>query len=238
MKKIFAILSLAVLVQIACGSSSTLNATQTALSNIVTAASWTSTPNFTGKLFPNGANLYSGPGESYPQIGSVLGTVTITGQAYGCSWFQIVSPTNNGAGWIRANQIIYTVNCADVPGVQIPTLQPTATLTLITSITFTLIPTETFTLIKVAKPVAPLPVVNKCNVESAMTIGNRTGATATFTLVGPGTFYVTLPPDKNTLVPVCEGCYDIYITGGGCGDASGTHIGRICDGFNGWLQCK
>ncbi|MGA2489534.1 MAG: trypsin-like peptidase domain-containing protein [Anaerolineales bacterium] len=100
------------------------------------------------------------------------------------------------------------------------------------------ISTATFTLVPTSKPGASLPSQNKCSAESAMTLGNRTGATATFTLVGPGTFYVTLPPDVNTTVAVCEGCYDVYITGGGCGDTAGTKIGHICDGFNGWLQCN
>jgi len=71
-----------------------------------------------------------------------------------------------------------------------------------------------------------------------MTIGNRTGAYATFKLVGPGIFYVSLAPDVNTTVPVCEGCYDVYIINGACGDASGTMVFRLCDGFNGWITCN
>ncbi len=239
MKKILFLLSFVILVLAGCGPSPAQIATQTALSDLATRLAWTPTPDFTGRLFPNGTNMYSGPGMNYQQIGSVLGSVEITGQAYGCSWFQVVSPTDNSAGWIRADQVSYTVSCADVPGAQVPTIEPT--ITLIPSPTYTLIPTATFTQVPTIKPSGgsggSQPVANKCNVASAMTIGNRTGATATFKLVGPGTFYVTLPPDQNTSVPVCEGCYDVYVLGA-CGDASGTMAFRLCDGFNGWIYCK
>ena len=191
MKKIYVFLSLVILVQIACGFSQTQTATQTALSNMLTAAAWTPTPDFTGKLFPGGADLYAGPGENYPKIGLVTDSVKIIGQGYGCSWFLVDLPTDNATGWLRADQITYTIRCADVPGAQIPpTIEPTSTFTLIPSATFTLIPTATFTLVPTLKAGGFLPIKNSCYLGSSMTIGNRTGAFADFKLVGPGTFYV------------------------------------------------
>ena len=231
MKKILICFSLLILVQAACAVFPVQNATQT--------TAWTPTPDLTGKLIPGGASLYAGPGEIYPKIGSVNDTVTIIGQVNVCAWFRVLSTTDNITGWLRADQITFTARCADVPEAQIPpTPQPTATFTLMPSATFTLIPTATFTLVPTKKSSAPPPVVNKCNIESAMTIGNRTGAYATFKLVGPGIFYVSLAPDVNTTVPVCEGCYDVYIINGACGDASGTMVFRLCDGFNGWITCN
>jgi hypothetical protein len=70
-----------------------------------------------------------------------------------------------------------------------------------------------------------------------MTIGNRTGAWAPFTLIGPGTFYFDLAPDVNTSVPVCEGCYDLYVNSSTCGGGD-DYVGRICGGFDGWVYCK
>ncbi len=115
---------------------------------------------------------------------------------------------------------------ADIP----PTPLPLPTFTLIRTATNTLVPTK--------KAGIPGPVTNSCPAQSAMTIGNRTGAYATFKLVGPGIFYVSLAPDVNTVVPVCEGCYDVYIINGACGDTSGTIVFRLCDGFNGWIYCN
>jgi hypothetical protein len=237
MKKIFVILSSAVLIILAgCSLLPLQNAVQPAPAN-------TAAPDFTGKLFPAGADLYAGPGENFPKAGQVTDTVQIVGQAYGCSWFFVISPAQSITGWLKAEQITYTVPCADVPGIQIPTVQPTdtlmpsATFTLEPSATFTLMPSPTFTKIPPSNAGAPLPPKNKCNVDSAMTIGNRTGAYANFTLVGPGTFYVSLPPDENTSVPVCEGCYDVYITGA-CGDSGGGKAFSLCDGFNGWIYCN
>ena len=239
MKKLLILLAFLVLVLAACGSpSTTQNPTQDMLSYTATAALWTSTPDFTGKPFLGSADLYAGPGESYPIIGSATGSVKIIGQADGCSWFQVVSLTDNLTGWLRSNQVIYTVQCADVPGAQVPpSPQPTATSTFTPSATFTLIPTATFTLTPPPETLTPVSSQNTCTVESAMTIGNDSGATTTFTLNGPDIYKVTLLPGWNTRVDVCKGCYNIYISSGGCGGTSGSYMGRYCDGAIVWLRC-
>lgn len=238
MKKIIIFLTIIFLVQAACSLPTTQNATQKTLPDTPLPAALTPTVDFTAKLFPGAAELYAGPGENYPKGGVVTGIVTITGQAYGCSWFKVVLSIDNRTGWLRADQITYTVRCADVPAAEIPpTPQPTATYTLGPSATYTLIPTATDTLVPTSKPGGVLPPSNSCNATSSMTIGNRTGAYAEFKLVGPGTFYVSLAPDVNNLVAVCEGCYDVYIINGACGDSSGSMVFRLCDGFNGWIYC-
>jgi hypothetical protein len=238
MKKILIFLAIIFLVQAACSLPTAQNAAQTALPDTAIPAASTAAPDFTAKLFPGAAELYAGPGENYPKGGVATGDVTITGQAYGCSWFNVVSSIGNKTGWLRADQITYTVACTDVPAAEIPpTPQPTATYTLSPSATFTLIPTATDTLVPTSKPGVVLPPSNSCNAASSMTIGNRTGAYADFKLVGPGIFYVSLAPDVNTQVSVCEGCYDVYIINGACGDASGSMVFRLCDGFNGWIYC-
>jgi len=177
--------------------------------------------------------LYGGPGEYYPQVGFVFGDVTIIGQAYGCSWYQVVSTSDaTSIGWASAEKLIYKGKCSEVTAAEIP---PTP----LPLPTFTLIPTATNTLVPTSKPAGiPGSAANSCSALSAMTIGNRTGAYADFKLVGPGTFYVSLPPDVNTLISVCEGCYDVYILNGACGDASGSMVFRLCDGFNGWIYCN
>jgi hypothetical protein len=239
MKKIFVFLSLAILVQAACALSPIQTATQAALVDTVAAAAWTPTPDFTGKLFPGGAALYAGPGEDYPTLGLVTDAVKIIGQGYGCTWFLVDSPNQNKSGWLKADQLTYTVRCADVPGARIPpTLQPTDTLPLLPTQTFTLIPTATLKLIPTLKASVPQSPSNSCNAQSSMVIGNRTGSYADFKLVGPGTFYVSLAPDVNTTVAVCEGCYDVYILNGACGDSSGSMVFRLCDSFNGWIYCN
>jgi hypothetical protein len=239
MKRIFVFLSLVILVQAACALSPTPNATQAALVNTVAVSASTPTLDFTGKLFPGGTALYAGPGEDFPSIGVVTDSVKIIGQGYGCTWFLVESSRDNKSGWLKADQLTYTVRCADVPGAQIPpTIQPTNTLPLLPSETFTLIPTETFTQVPTRKASGPLPASNSCSPQSSMVIGNRTGSYAEFRLVGPGTFYVSLPPDENTTVAVCEGCYDVYILNGACGDSSGSMVFRLCDSFNGWIYCN
>jgi serine/threonine protein kinase len=194
---------------------------------------FTSTPDYTAQTGPTGVNLFAGPGEFYPETSFALGDVTVIGQAYGCGWYKVVStsdPTING--WVRADKITYSGYCSDVKAVDIP---PTP----LPSATFTLIPTATFTLVPKNNTNIPGPASNTCPAQSAMTLGNRTGAYADFKLVGPGTFYVSLPPDVNTTFAVCEGCYDVYILNGnnGCGYSEGEFMGHICDTFNGWLQC-
>ena len=239
MKRVFVFICLAILVQAACSFSPVQTPTQTAAVNTVAASALTPTPDFTGKLFPGGAALYAGPGEDFPTLGVVTDSVKIIGQGYGCTWFLVESPMDNKSGWLKADQITYTVRCADVPGARIPpTIQPTDTLPILPTETFTLIPTATFTLVPTIKASAPLPVSNSCSPQSSMVIGNRTGSYADFKLVGPGTFYVSLPPDENTTVAVCEGCYDVYILNGACGDSSGSMVFRLCDSFNGWIYCN
>lgn len=193
----------------------------------------TSAPNFRVKTGLTGISLLTGPGESYPEATFIYDDVTVIGQVDGCAWYKVVSVTNPSIyGWVSADKLNYPGNCSDVNLVDIP---PTA----LPSATFTLIPSATFTLVPTSKPSSPGQPANTCKAQSAMTLGNRTGAYADFQLVGPGTFYVSLPPDVNTTFPVCEGCYDVYILNGnnGCGYAEGEFMGRICDGFNGWLQC-
>lgn len=193
----------------------------------------TVTPDYTAGTGLTGVLLYGGPGEYYPQVGFVFGDVTIIGQAYGCSWYRVVSISDaSSIGWASADKLTYKGKCSEVTAAEIP---PTP----LPLPTFTLIPTATNTLVPTSKPAGlPGPVANSCPLQSAMTIGNRTGAYADFKLVGPGTFYVSLPPDVNTSVPVCEGCYDVYILNGACGDASGSMVFTLCDGFNGWIYCN
>jgi hypothetical protein len=191
---------------------------------------FTATPDFTFGTGQTGATLYAGPGEYYPEVTFVYGDVTIIGQAYACAWFKVISTVSSETGWASADQLSYKGKCSDVKIAEIP---PTP----VPLPTFTLIPTATNTLVPTSKPGAQGPVSNNCPAQSAMTIGNRTGAYADFKLVGPGTFYVSLPPDVNTSVPVCEGCYDVYILNGACGDSSGSMVFRLCDGFNGWIYC-
>ena len=238
MKKIFLFLALLILVQAACNLPSTPSATQMTLPDTPLPAATAPAVDFTARIYPGASELYAGPGENYPKGGVVTGDVTITGQAYGCTWFNVIVSNGNKTGWLPAEDIVYTVQCEQVPGAEIPaTPQPTATYTLRPSATFTLIPTATDTLVPTSKPGVVLPPSNSCNATSSMTIGNRTGAYAEFKLVGPGTFYVSLQPDVNNLVSVCEGCYDVYIINGACGDASGSKVFRLCDGFNGWIYC-
>jgi hypothetical protein len=232
MKKIFVLVSLVFLVQLACVFSFPTGGQ----SETQTAAAWTPTLDFTGSVFPGGADLYAGPGEEYPKIGFVQDMVTITGQGLGCTWFQVYSAAANMTGWLKADQMTYIIPCADVPGVPIPPApEPTATKTLIPSRTFTLEPTLTFTKTQAQGFIIPTP---GCPLQSQILLGNRTGTPATFMLVGPATFYFTVLPDIANRFPVCEGCYDVYLTSSACGDTSGTFVGRICDGFDGWFYCN
>jgi uncharacterized protein YraI len=236
MKKILVFLSLIILVQAACATSSQTS-TQTVQSATDIAAAWTATPDFTGVITPQGADLYAGPAENYPIIGFVLDNVKIIGQAYGCTWFFVNSPANNLTGWLRADKVTYSVRCADVPESTIPT----ATLTLFPSATYTLVPTATRTKAPTAKPAGGGGGGgNKvtCPLQDSMTIGNRTGNYASFELIGPATIYFDLAPDVNTSVPVCEGCYELYIISGGCPGGGSGDMGQICGGFDGWIYCK
>lgn len=242
MKKVLVFLSLIALIQAACATSTQIG-TQTAQSATDIAASWTATPDFTGLIAPQGADLFAGPAENYPTIGYVLDNVTIIGQAYGCTWFFVNVPSSNLSGWLRADKITYSVRCADVAESTIPpTPIPTATITRIPSATFTLIPTATRTK-------TPVPTSKpsggggssgggqpSCPLQDSLTLGNRTGAYGYFTLIGPATINFELPPDQNSSIKVCEGCYDLYVSSSGCGGGGG-YMGRICSGFNGWIQC-
>jgi len=214
-------------------TASSYQGTAAALAISATDAAWTAVPtattaiDYTAHIGVNGAQLYDGPGENYDGRFLFTDKVTIIGQAYNCAWFKIISNADSSmVGWISADKIAYTVHCSDVQAADYPAPPlPTETDTLF--------PTATK---KPANNIIP-PAQNSCKPQSAMVIGNRTGATATFTLKGPGTFYVTLPPDKNTTFAVCEGCYDLYFTSSGCGGGGG-YAGKICDGFNGWVYCK
>jgi hypothetical protein len=243
MKKILVFISIIILVQAACATSAAPNTTQTAQSATDIAAAWTATPDFTGVINPQGADLYAGPAENYPVIGFVLDNVKIVGQAYNCTWFFVTVPANNLTGWLNATNVSYTVRCADIAASTIPpTPNPTATITRIPSATFTLIPTATRTK-------TPVPTSKpsgggssggggqaSCPLQDSLTLGNRTGAYGYFTLVGPATINFELPPDQNSSIKVCEGCYDLYVSSSGCGGGGG-YMGRICSGFNGWIEC-
>jgi hypothetical protein len=241
MKKILVFLSIIVLIQAACATSSQIG-TQTAQSATDIAASWTATPDFTGVIAPQGADLYAGPAENYPITGFVLDNVMIIGQAYGCTWFFVNSPANNLTGWVRADKVSYSVRCADVAASTIPpTPIPSATFTLLPSSTFTLVPTATKTLVPTKKASGGGGSGGggdsvSCPLQDTLTLGNRTGAYGYFTLVGPATIHFELPPDENSSIKVCEGCYDLYVSSSGCGGGGG-YMGRICSGFNGWIQC-
>jgi hypothetical protein len=118
-----------------------------------------------------------------------------------------------------------------------PTDKPTATETLLPTYTFTLEPTFTFTSTPTtAAPVNFLPTPS-CPLQSQILLGNRTGTTAVFTLIGPASFYFTVQPDVANILKVCEGCYDVYLNSTACGESSGEFVGRICDGFDGWFYC-
>jgi hypothetical protein len=243
MKRILVFLTLLILVQAACITSAGPNTTQTAQSATDIAASWTATPDYTGMITPQGADLYAGPAENYPVIGFVLDNVKIVGQAYGCTWFFVNVPANNLAGWIKADKISYSVACVDIAASTIPpTPVPTATFTLVPSSTFTLVPTATAinTLVPTRKPSSGGGGggnTNSCPPQDNMTIGNRTGGYTSFKLVGPGIFYVTLAPDVNTSVKVCEGSYEVYLDSPACGLPAGTDLGNIPSGFDGWIYC-
>ena len=89
--------------------------------------------------------------------------VTIVGQAYGCEWFKVVSNGNSPVnGWVRADEIVYTVKCSDVKAADIPptpTVTPTITPTYTPTSTFTptstSTPTSTFTPSSTPTPIIP-----------------------------------------------------------------------------------
>ena len=77
----------------------------------------TPTPDFTAKTSGRGATLLQGPGESYAAIGPVLADMKIVGQAYACSWLKVVT-SDGKSGWLKADQVTFTVTCSDIPPAQ------------------------------------------------------------------------------------------------------------------------
>ncbi len=229
MKRFIPIICVLIIAQLACEFSLSPGATE------VPEPEKPEVKDFSASVFYSGTDLYGGPGVDYPIVGNVSGEVTITGQGYGCTWFQVSSSTGQ-SGWLSADKIAYTIACADVPGVAIPpTARPPATDTQTPTITLTLTPT--FTLTKTAQSGFIVPTVG-CPVQSQILLGNRTGKTATFMLVGPATFFFTIYQDVANKIAVCEGCYDVYIVGNVCGTGDGQYAFRICDGFDGWVYCN
>jgi hypothetical protein len=86
---------------------------------------FTHTLDFAAKISGFGGTLYEGPGENYPVIGPVLADVKIIAKVEGCAWLAVTTSTDSKSGWIKANQLTYSVACADIPPAQIP---PTPTL--------------------------------------------------------------------------------------------------------------
>jgi hypothetical protein len=231
MKKIIVIVCILVIAQLACEFSPSPSSTE------VTKPERPAAIDFSANILSGGTDIYAGPGLDYPMIGNISGEVIITGQGYGCTWFQVYSASTGLSGWLSADKIAYTVACADVPGVTIPaTLAPSPTKTFTPTITLTLTPTFTLTSTSNTSGFGGSSDPG-CLVQSSMTIGNRTGDYATFILVGPGRFYISLAPDVSNLIPVCEGCYDVYVTSNACGASSGAFVFTLCDGFDGWIYC-
>jgi uncharacterized protein YraI len=75
------------------------------------------TLDFTAKISGFGASLFQGPGESYAVIGPVLADMKIVGQAHACSWLKVVT-SDGKSGWLKANQVTFTVTCSDIPPAQ------------------------------------------------------------------------------------------------------------------------
>jgi hypothetical protein len=182
-------------------------------------------PNFTAKAGSLGFNLYDGPGEEYKKIDYLFSDLTIIGQADGCSWFKVTVNSGSGPedGWVRADQITFSVKCSDVPPADIPPfLLPTPTRLSL--------PTET----EGSHSEEQTPPT--CLVNSIIMIANHTGASATLNLKGPASFTFTILPDANK-VPVCSGSYDYTITYN-CNGNSESMNGRISDGDRFEFACN
>jgi hypothetical protein len=83
------------------------------------------TLDFSAKIKGFGATLFEGPGGNYPVIEQVLADVKIIAKAEGCEWLAVTTSTNGKTGWIKADQLTFSVACEDIPPAQIP---PTPTL--------------------------------------------------------------------------------------------------------------
>jgi hypothetical protein len=183
-----------------------------------TAAAWTKTPtptpDFNASISFMGANIYAGPGENYEIIDFTLSDMTILGQAYGCTWFKIVTGDGLTMGWVKADDLIYSVKCSDVDIVDIPpTPLPTATHTPHPTKTNTPRPQPINTL---PPPPTPLPPCELSSIE----IQNDTGAAMSLILSGPYSYSFWLGT-CTTNISVCPGSYDY--TAYGCGSsATGT----------------
>jgi uncharacterized protein YraI len=171
------------------------------------AATFTPTLDLSANLAIGGTGLFSGPGPGYDQTGFAFGEVTIIGQAYGCGWFEVVSnSTASESGWVSADEITYTVKCADVKAVSIPATPTSVPTDTPTPTDTALPPTAT---VRAGAPVAP-PVT--CTINSNILIANHSGSNATLYLTGPGSFIFNLAPDANT-VHVCAGTYNYTVYG-------------------------
>ncbi|HTX90158.1 MAG TPA: hypothetical protein VMC09_02990 [Anaerolineales bacterium] len=242
MKKLIMPFILLGLTLLACGPTAAQIATQTAAASTATAAAWTPTPDFTAKVGVVGVDLYEGPGEIYPKAGFTLNDVQIVGQAYGCTWFKVAA-SDGTSGWLRADQITYSVQCTAVPEVEVPpTPMPTATETPIP--TDTLTPTNTprpivyptWTPGSSGAPGGSNPPATGCQVDSNIIIRNDGSVNATITLKGPTTFVFVIPPGTTT-VRVCSGTYYYYITNGSC--SSGYFTNKVSDGDQVyWPACQ
>ncbi len=250
MKKFVAILFLTLSI-LACnlGQSTSLSATQTALSSTVAAisdhatqAAWTATPSsvptadFTARIGATGADLFTGPNENYSKVANVSGDVTIVGQAYGCEWLKVVSNSNpSDIGWISAEEITYSVQCSDMVAADFPPLPPTATMTPLPTSTATETPYPTPTATKKPSSVVPPPVT--CQVNSNIIIQNRSGSSFTLSLRGPGNFTFYLGADEYSTVNVCSGTYDYYVSGT-CNGSPASGSGKISDGDQVYFVCQ
>jgi uncharacterized protein YraI len=229
MKRIFVFLSLLILVQAACSLTPSQDATRVAFMQTSIASGWTPTPDLTARLNSGRVNVYAGPGENYALVGSASDTLNITGQGLGCTWLAVASPAQSLTGWVKADQVSFTVSCANLPGAEIPpTPEPTATFTPLPTSTDT--PEPTWTPVPTKKPASvPAPNVVDCMVNSNIIIANHSGAPFTLYLSGPAKFTFYLGADDYSTVLVCSGSYDYTVTGS-CNGTPASGSGRISDG--------
>jgi hypothetical protein len=156
-----------------------------------------STPTFsTSTGFPATAkmsmNVRSGPNSAYP-IQFVIkknSQLTILGQAYGCSWYKIMTQDEQ-TGWISATGVNTSVDCKLVAEADFPP-QPTVA------------PTEH----------ANNPPPSGCDPSSFISITNNTTGSISIDLSGPANYHFDLPTGT-TNVSVCAGSY--FYTAYGCG---------------------